>query len=424
MARQSHANGGMRLLPKVAIPIRWVRESLLRAPRSLLPRALVLALLLLPVGSLRGAEPQGERVLIEMFSQLGCPRCEAAQRFLDDLKIRRPDVDIAVRDLSVDGAARRLEALTAQNGMHGIGTPTFLIRGTLIVGWQSAETTGRAIETALSGFRSGAPAPAGPFCAPGSEAPCKEAAEPESVDVRFFGRLSVKRLGLPLFTIVLGLLDGVNPCAMWVLLYLLAILVNLRSRAKMFAIAGTFVLVSGLVYFAFMAAWLSVFRLLGYSRAIQGVLGVVALGFGILNLKDSVLPGRGPSLSIPERAKPGIYARVRAILRSQHIAAAVAGAAVLALLVNLVELLCTAGLPALYTHILAARHLPWWQHALYLGLYNVAYMLDDAVMLGIAIATLSQRKLQERGGRVLKGISGAVMLALGLVMLLRPQWLR
>jgi glutaredoxin len=404
-----------------------VKHSLRIPSGGWLALVIACAALLLSLAAPAGAEPAaGEKETIEVFSQRGCPRCEAAQRFLDELRARRPGVGIVVHDLAAKEPARRLEALAAEKGAKGIGAPTFLIRGVLIIGWDDAATTGRAIEAALSGVPPAAlpAAPAGAICGADPQAPCAGDADPESVTVRLFGRLSVKRLGLPLFTFVLGLIDGTNPCAMWVLLYLLAILVNLRSRAKMLAIAGTFVLVSGLAYFAFMAAWLSLFRLIGYSRVIQGVLGAVAVGFGLLNLKDAVAPGHGPSLSIPESAKPGIYARTRAILRSQHMAAAVAGAAVLAVLVNMVELLCTAGLPALYTNILAARHLPWWQHALYLGLYNVAYMLDDAVMLGIAIVTLSRRKLQERGGRILKGVSGAVMLALGAIMLLRPQWLR
>jgi hypothetical protein len=92
--------------------------------------------------------------------------------------------------------------------------------------------------------------------------------------------------------------------------------------------------------------------------------------------------------------------------------------------VNLFELLCTAGLPAVYTHVLASRALPAWKHYAYLGLYNLAYVLDDAAMVSLAVLTLSRRRLQQKGGRLLKGLSGAIMLALGLLLLLRPEWLR
>lgn len=210
---------------------------------------------------------------------------------------------------------------------------------------------------------------------------------------------------------------------MWVLLFLLSLLVNLRDRAKMFVIGGTFVVVSGLVYFAFMAAWLNLFQLIGFSRATQFVLGGVAALIGMVNIKDFFAFGRGVSLSIPEAAKPGIYARTRRVVQAENLVGALAGVIVLAVLVNMIELLCTAGLPAMYTRILTLRELPWWTYYGYLGLYNVAYMFDDSLMLLISVATLSRRKLQEREGRWLKLVSGVLMVGLGVVLIVNPGWL-
>lgn len=121
---------------------------------------------------------------------------------------------------------------------------------------------------------------------------------------------------------LVGLLDGFNPCAMWVLLFLLAMLVNLKSRSRMALIAGTFVLVSGIVYFAFMAAWLTVFMLIGISQPVRILLALASLLVGAINLKDFFAFGRGPSLSIPESAKPGIYKRMRGVLHAGNLAGA------------------------------------------------------------------------------------------------------
>jgi hypothetical protein len=226
-----------------------------------------------------------------------------------------------------------------------------------------------------------------------------------------------------LFTIALGLVDGFNPCAMWVLLFLLSILVNLHDRWRILAVAGTFVLISGLAYFAFMAAWLNVFRLVGLLRPVQIVLAFTAIAVGAIHIKDFFAFKKGVSLSIPESAKPGIYARIRRIVNAENLTGAIMGAIVLAVMVNIVELLCTAGLPALYTEILTLQQLPTWQNYAYLGLYNVAYMFDDALMVGLVVLTLGRRKMQEQHGRILKIISGTVILLLGVIMLLRPEWL-
>jgi surface polysaccharide O-acyltransferase-like enzyme len=211
---------------------------------------------------------------------------------------------------------------------------------------------------------------------------------------------------------------------MWVLLFLLSILVNLRDRKRILAIAGTFVLVSGLAYFAFMAAWLNVFVLIGYLRSVQVALALLAIAIGAVHVKDFFAFRRGMSLSIPEPAKARIYARVRSIVTAEHLSGAVFGAMTLAVLVNIVELLCTSGLPALYTGILTQQQRGTAATYGYLGLYIAAYMFDDAIMVAVVVWTLDKLKLQQRGGRWLKLLSGAAIFVLGVIMLVRPEWLR
>ena len=373
----------------------------------------IIAILLLAALSLVGAKlttaaepPPSEE--LQVFVRPGCPYCEAAKRFLPELQLRWPALRIHIRDITADRRALAdLQNLADRFGLHPIGVPAFYLREKLIVGFDSAETTGRELAALLD--QSAAQALAnGPA---------------HAIQLPLVGTVNLRRLGLPLFTIVLGLLDGFNPCAMWVLLFLLSMLINLSNRKKMFLIGGVFVAVSGLVYFAFMAAWLNIFFLIGMSRLTQLLLGAIALLVGSLNVKDYFAFGAGLSVGIPERAKPHIYRRVRQIIRAENLTGALAAVILLALLVNTVELLCTAGIPAIYTRVLTEQALPGWAYYGYLALYNLAYMADDSLMLAIAVVTLSGHKLQERGGRWLKLLSGIVMLALGLVLLLRPEWL-
>ncbi len=246
----------------------------------------------------------------------------------------------------------------------------------------------------------------------------------DAVDLPVFGRLRVGDVGLPLFTVAIGLVDGFNPCAMWVLVFLLSILVNLRSRTRIILVAGTFVVISGIAYFAFMAAWMNVFLIVGLLRPIQITLGLLAVIVGAIHIKDFFAFKQGITLSIPESAKPGIYRRVRAIVTAEHLWGALTGAVVLAILVNIIELLCTAGLPALYTEILAIQELPPLMNYLYLGLYILAYMFDDTLLVLAVTLTLGKRRLQESEGKWLKLISGTVIFLLGVVMLFMPDWLQ
>lgn len=245
----------------------------------------------------------------------------------------------------------------------------------------------------------------------------------DAVDLPVFGLLRASKVGMPIFTIAIGLVDGFNPCAMWVLMFLLSLLVNLKSRSKMFLIAGLFVLISGLAYFAFMTAWLNIFMMVRYLRAVELTLGILALVIGAIHIKDFFAFKKGISLSIPDSSKPGIYARARKIVTAETMWSAMLGAVVLAVLVNFIELLCTAGFPALYTKVLSMQGFPAWKNYAYIGLYNVAYMFDDSVMVMIAVATLGKRKLQEKEGRWLKLISGLLIFALGALMVFKPEWL-
>ena len=393
----------------------------------------LLALLLLCVmgGSVDAASvPLQEGETLEVFTRAGCPRCVAAAAFLEVLQKEYPKLQIVTYDVESDsGALQRLHTLAAQRKISVVGVPAFFLREELLIGFANAETTGAQIKSLFTPQRPSLPeaSPSG-ICTPDATSPCPSDAEEkgdneDTVDVPLLGRLSPTALGLPFFTIVLGLLDEFNPCAMWVLLFLLSLLVNLRDRAKMFLIGGAFVLVSGIVYFAFMAAWLNLFWLIGFSRMTQLVLGLVAFFIGAVNVKDFFAFGYGPSLSIPAAAKPGLYARVRRILQAENVSGAVVSVLILAVLVNTVELLCTAGLPAVYTHVLTLYQLPWWTYYGYLALYNIAYVPDDSLMLLVAVVTLSHHKLQEREGRWLKLVSGAVMLSLGAVLMLKPDWL-
>jgi glutaredoxin len=342
-----------------------------------------------------------ERVL-EVFVAEGCPHCAAAKVFLSKLAKERPELRIVYRTVNDDAAARDDLVRISQNaGIWPPGVPTFVVGDRIFVGFDDADHSGPDILSLIG------------------DAPPEE----QRVETRLFGKISASGLGLPLFTLAMGLLDGFNPCAMWVLLFLLSLLVRLRDRKRMALVAGTFVFVSGAVYYAFMAAWLNVFLAVGMSDPLRWTLATVALAIGGINAKDFFLWRRGFSLSIPAAAKPGLFSRMRAVLQAEALKASLIAVAVLAIVVNFVELLCTAGFPAIYTAVLTQHNLSVMAHYAYLGLYILGYIADDSVMVALAVVALSSRKLTERSGRWLKLLSGGVMFTLGVVMMIRPDWL-
>jgi len=302
--------------------------------------------------------------------------------------------------------------------------PAAYVNGQLILGYSTEASTDKLIRSALAGGRVASSAPGDSTsceaedslsCGPGAAAAAPPA---EDFSVTLFGRtVTLDDVGLPAFTLAMGLLDGFNPCSMWVLLLMISLLAPLADRKRMLAIAGTFVLVEGISYFAMMAAWLNLFLLIGLSRASQVAIAVIAIVAGLINVKDFFAFGRGITLSIPEPAKPMIYNRMRGILHAPNYTVAIIGTIVLGLLVQVVEFMCTSGFPALFTRILTLKQLDTATYYGYLLLYNAAYMVDDIIVLGIGVTLLSRHRLQEKEGRVLKLLAGVVMIGLGIYLL-------
>jgi hypothetical protein len=230
-------------------------------------------------------------------------------------------------------------------------------------------------------------------------------------------------MSLPLVTVVLGLLDSVNPCAFFVLLFLLSLMVHAHSRGRMLTVGVVFVACSGLIYFLFMAAWLNLFLVTGGMALITTLAGAVALGIGAFNIKDYFFFHRGPSLSIPERVKPGLYQRVRNLVQAAGYPSLLGGTVLLAVAANSYELLCTAGLPMVYTRILTLQGLPVWQYYAYLAGYNVVYVIPLLTIVVIFAVTLGTHHLSESEGRILKLLSGLMMAEMGAVLLFAPAWL-
>ncbi|MGR9000555.1 MAG: glutaredoxin family protein [Gammaproteobacteria bacterium] len=379
----------------------------------------------------KSSESAAQTADIEVFVRSGCPHCAKAELFLQALKREQPALRIVIHDVSKDSAAlEQLQQLAKNQKVRAVKVPAFHISKQLIIGYSDEITTGQLIRSALDQARTPTQTSKNQDTSGSCEAEqtltCEagagvstQAVQPFVLD--FFGRrLSLDEVGLPLFTLAMGLLDGFNPCSIWVLILMISLLAPMNNRLRMTAIAGTFVAVEGLAYFIFMAAWLNLFLLIGLSRVSEIVIAVIALLAGMINLKDFWFYGRGISLSIPDAAKPDIYAGIRRILHAENITGALIGTVVLAVLVQIVEFMCTSGFPALYTRILTLKQLDSMSYYGYLLLYNAAYMFDDVIILAIGVITLSQRRLQEKEGRWLKLISGLVMVSLGVYLILAP----
>lgn len=357
------------------------------------------------------------RVHLYFFWSETCPHCLEAHPFVEAIPIERPWVIVHSLEVSRQREnARRFITLAESLGQTAEAVPTLIACGAMETGWDDAATTGAALLRRLDECRARALRGTATTVVAAS-------AEPPKVRVPLLGEVAADRLSLPAFTVVLAGLDAFNPCAFFVLLFLLSLLAHQKSRSRMSLIGGIFVLTSGLMYFAFMAAWLNVFQLLGALAWITLAAGLVAIMAGILNIKDFFAFERGISLSIPESRKPDIYRRARAILNADNLPAMLGATILLAVAANFYELLCTAGFPMVYTRLLTLSDLSAGARYGYLAFYNLIYVLPLALIVFVFARTLGARKLTEREGRLLKLLSGIMMLELGILLAAAPALL-
>jgi hypothetical protein len=241
--------------------------------------------------------------------------------------------------------------------------------------------------------------------------------------VPLLGDVELRRLSLPALTVLLAALDGFNPCAMWALVFLIGLLLGMRDRARMWVLGSAFIATSAFVYFLFMVAWLNVLLFLGAVVWVRAAIGLVALAGGAYWIREYFVNTEAVCKVTAPAGRRQVFERLRTLAAERSFLPALAGIVLLAFAVNLVEAVCSAGIPAVYSQVLAMNRLPAWQYAAYIALYILVFMADDLLVFVAAMKTLQVAGLSGKYTRASNLIGGVLLLTLGALLLLRPDLL-
>lgn len=244
----------------------------------------------------------------------------------------------------------------------------------------------------------------------------------ESVTIPILGEVVLEEQSILVSTILIGLIDGLNPCSLWVLSVLLGLVIH-AGRKKAMLVGGTFLLVTASIYGLFIGGVLSVFEYIAHIDTIRIGVALFALGFALVSIKDYVTLGYGPSFSIPDSRKPDMYRRMRTAVQADGVASTLLATAIMAGGVALIELPCTAGFPIVWSNLVAVHDPAPGVYALLVSVYIAAYLIDELLIFGVVILTMTRISYGEKRGRVLKLFAGIVLFALGIAILVRPQLL-
>lgn len=415
--------------------------------------ALPFVLLLALAGPTR-VQAQAEAPLpvdVYLFHGDGCPHCANAIEFLRELREDHPTLHVYDYEVYNDAANQRLfAAFAAAYGRTVQGVPMLFLGDEAWSGF--GESTARDLRLRVDQYEAVAapdplarldedlrayalansggvvPPPAATTSGSGrvANAGALAGSAPTAVDtelaIPLLGTIDLATTSLILSTALIGLVDGVNPCSLWVLALLLGVVLGTGSRRRVMLIGGTFLILAAAVYAAFIAGMFEVLAYLSLLGWIRVVVAILAGLIAAVHIKDYVAFKQGLSFTTPDAAKPGIYKGIRRVMKAEGSLFMTLGATgALAVGVTLVELPCTVGLPVVWSALVADAGVGRGVFGGLLGLYMLLYLLDELVIFGVAVVTLRAARVGEGGARVLKLLSGSVMLALAVAMLQFPE---
>lgn len=396
---------------------------------------LIFIFLLLPFSSLAQVNNR-----VYFFWAEGCPHCAKEKIFLSEMQDKYPDLIIDDYDITKDKKGIALvQSFEKQFDIEVTGVPFIVIGEKYYIGYYNDETTGANIEEAILQIYK-------PIYKPivvenndsnivdiednnseileinlPTDISEGENQQIKSDDLPEVAGFDLSKMSLPLVTVILGFLDGFNPCAMWALIFLITLLLGMQDRKRMWVLGIVFIFTSAFVYFLFMVAWLNLILFLGFIFAIRLSIGLIALGGGAWNIKKFFTDKDGTCKVTGSKEKRQFFEKLKKITQQRSFIFALLGIILLAFAVNLVELICSAGLPAVYTQVLALNSLSTWQYYAYIILYILFFMLDDLFVFFVAMTTLQITGLSTKYSRWSNLIGGMLMLIIGLLLIFKHE---
>ena len=248
--------------------------------------------------------------------------------------------------------------------------------------------------------------------------------EDSEISIPIIGKKKGKEVPILLSTIIIGLVDGFNPCAMWILIFLISMLLGMKNTKRKWALGITFLFSSALVYFLFLISWLNLAVFLNKIIFIRMGISIIAVFFGILTILKFFFVKEDDGCEVVDKSgRKKIINSIKKIIKEKSFILALLGIVALAASVNIIELLCSLGLPVMFTQILTVNEVSKTAQIIYSLIYVFFFLIDDIVIFVIAMKTLEIKAISNKFGKYSHLIGGIIMLIIGFLMIYKPEWL-
>ena len=388
---------------------------------------------------------QSKKVKIEYFGRKDCKNCANLEKFLKELSTKRDDFEYVEHKIDESKEEKAFFDETASKLKLVKGTPIIYINGHIIQGFNTADTTGKEIENLINSGKTkdkiltlkeyvesgqtGNVSSNGAVCTGDTvcEVPglTKGAENQVLVNIPIINKtVDLTNYSLLTMSIILGTIDGFNPCAMWVLVLFLTVLIAVGNKVKMFRVAGLFILAEAVMYFFILNAWIYAWDFVGLDKWVTPLVGIVGIIGGIFFIRNYLKKGDTLECEVTDfeqRAK--ISKKIKDIANKPFTLLTALAIIGLALSVNVIEFACSVGIPQTYTKILQINEVPFWTRQFYTFIYIIGYMIDDIIVFGFALMSVNKLQLTTKYSKWVNLFGGILMIILGLIMLIKPSLL-
>ena len=388
---------------------------------------------------------QAKKVKIEYFGRKDCKNCANLEKFLKELSAKRDDFEYVEHKIDKSREEKAFFDETTSKLKLVKGTPIIYIDGHIIQGFNTADTTGKEIENLINSAKTkdkiltlkeyvesgqtGNVSSNGAVCTGDTvcEVPglTKGAENQVLVNIPIINKtVDLTNYSLLTMSIILGTIDGFNPCAMWVLVLFLTALIAVGNKVKMFRVAGLFILAEAVMYFFILNAWIYAWDFVGLDKWVTPLVGIVGIIGGIFFIRNYLKKGDTLECEVTDfeqRAK--ISKKIKDIANKPFTLLTALAIIGLALSVNVIEFACSVGIPQTYTKILQINEVPFWTRQFYTFIYIIGYMIDDIIVFGFALMSVNKLQLTTKYSKWVNLFGGILMIILGLIMLIKPSLL-
>ena len=367
-----------------------------------------------------------ENLKFYLFYQESCPHCHDEMEFINSIKDEYPTVDFVFYEISLNEMNYNFyNKVLKKTKINANGVPFTIIGTDYYVGFN--EEISKNIVESLNKFLEVGTIDVISMVKNDEDLSDIKYNENinENMSLPIIGEIDAKKVSLPLISIFIGMIDGFNPCAMWVLLFLIGMLFNMKDKKKMWVLGITFLTTSAILYLFIMMAWLKValsFNTVLWLRILIALIALIAGGINIISYLKNIKKDDGCKI-VDEKKRKKIFSKIKKITLEKRLILSIIGIITLAISVNLVELACSAGLPLMFTQILSFNNLSMIEYMFYMFLYILFFLIDDIVIFVVAMKTLSIKGISSKYGKYSNLIGGIIMILIGILMIFKPEWL-